>query len=158
MPRIFAFALLLASSWGVVACGNDSGGPVTVGSTDAGCSIEPTFTSIYQKTLSTSGCVSSGCHNSSAAGGLDLSLDQAAVYRALLESPTADTGAQATVPKRVVPRDPMASFLYRKLRDETPPGVGVRMPLGCSFIPSVCLSDCALTALQAWIEQGAEND
>lgn len=141
-------------------CGTDDGGKVL----DAGlmpCDVPATFTALYTQIFSqpdtpASGklCAqASGCHASTfTSGNLDMSGDKAAVYNLLLRDPTADPVAARTVPSRVKPNDPMGSFLYRKVADARPPGIGDRMPLGG------VLTKCQIDAIKAWIDAGGLND
>lgn len=171
-PRAaLAVALFSTLTAGVfVACGNDDGGGTnTDGGTgqDAGapCTpLDPTFTVVHGQILSQQGCARSACHetNTVAGGGagrLDLALDKDGVYNTLLNDMTDASDVRATIPKRVVANDLAQSFLWRKVADDDPPGIGSRMPQGCSpRFPAVCLTQCELDAIQGWIEAGAPNN
>jgi hypothetical protein len=158
-------SLVILSALALAACGNDNGGDVPDGGAnadagpDAACEIEPTFTSLHNKVLSSGSCVASGCHNSAAvngqAGNLDLSGGSAAVYAELTTETSAEVGAG--LPNRVLPMNPNSSFLYRKLTEDDPPGTGGRMPLACTLL-NTCLPQCQLDAFEAWIQAGAANN
>lgn len=155
MGRILVLGLAITS----VACGNDDGGDPPAGGADAsvtdgggdGCaSIQPTFTSIYDNILNTTqgsmSCATQFCHGSGASGGLNFTLDKGAVHTALL-GPAAGGGGR----NRVQPNDSANSWLHVKVTDPNAPGG--RMPLGAPALPA-----CQITAIQQWIDNGAQNN
>lgn len=97
-----------------------------------------------------------GCHNgfpdASRQDGLPGSMNLLNVeftFDALVNKPSAE---QPNV-KRVLPGNPVDSYLVRKLEGAT--GIdGVRMPLGCSG--SSCLDQATMDKVKLWIASGAE--
>jgi hypothetical protein len=103
-----------------------------------------TFAVVQQRVFAAHGCNVSTCHGTFGSGDLNLLPDLA--YDQLVGVPA--TIASATT--RVVPRDPDASFLVRKLRGTLAPGEGSRMPL-----VGAPLNDQELSLVEAWIAGGA---
>src|SRR5262249_62348142 len=97
-----------------------------------------------KRTFGASGCNVTTGHGTSSSGGLDLLPDRS--YDQLVGVPA--TIAGGTV--RVVPGDPDASFLVRKLRGTLAAGEGSRMPL-----VGAPLVDDELALVEAWVAGGA---
>jgi hypothetical protein len=95
------------------------------------------FPSIYSD-LIVAKCAGSGCHNEEPVGGVDFATEQRAFD---------------TLSARVVPGDPAASLLYRRLSPELCTGECRTMPLG-----RAPLSADELARVGAWIEAGALRD
>lgn len=155
-------AALLALLLSVAACGD---GSTTAGrpsdrapqepapgpGSEPGCQqFDSTFEAIQELIFEAQGCTESLCHGSSAAGGLDLRLEAAAAN--LIDK--ASTGSSLA---RVLPKDPLKSYLFLKLAAATDPTqlagqsiTGSPMPLsGDGILPG------QLEALRIWIEAGA---
>ncbi|MCK6550188.1 hypothetical protein L6R52_30415 [Myxococcota bacterium] len=149
----------LALAAGLAACGNDDGGAVRdAGATpDTGipCTEVPaTYTAVHDQILLNPSCAVAGCHTGSGVGGgFDVGIGKAELYDKLING----TSSSGTVPKYVTAGDPSASFLWRKVNDQNPPG-GFRMPIGCASNPTLCLTSCQIDAISAWITAGAAND
>lgn len=132
--------------------GNDN----TVGQTVATIEttpVEPRWGPIYERIITRS-CALSSCHDAdTAAGELDMSTPERA-HEELL-APAAGRFCGPTGATRVVPRDPEASLLIRKLRGNGPDGrvCGSRMPSAGSH-----LSDARVQTIETWIEAGAVAD
>jgi len=90
-------------------------------------------------------CTSSGCHNASAAAGLNLNQGQA--YANLVNL---DATSESNL-KRVLPGDAQNSYLIIKLEGRQ--NVGGRMPLNRSP-----LSDVQIQNIKNWINNGANNN
>lgn len=156
--RSLALATWLALA---LSCGNDNGGAIEDAGTntmnDGGpdtCSVEATFTSIHDTILSTNRCALPGCHAGQNPGGdLDFEAGKQAVYDALLNGGTTNSGASGQYPDRVVASDSANSYFYLKVSETSPPGgMSGRMP------PGPPLQDCQIQAIQQWIDDGAQND
>jgi len=145
--RNVLLGLSAVASLALVACGNDDGNTNNTNNTNnTTCAVEANFTSIHDNLLSnTLTCAVSGCHDSTAFGGLNFTTGKADVYRQLTEDPVMSTAASVT--KRV---DTTAanSFLYLRL---TAAEIGPMPPTG--VIP-----DCQQMAVKDWIDGGAAND
>jgi hypothetical protein len=142
-------ALLLAASLAGAACDeklSDVAGPTP--------NLTPTFSSIQQEIFNTTdssgrlSCI--GCHTDNGrtpAGGLVLLEGRS--YQALVSQPSRfKTGAVL-----VVPGDPDASYLVRKLEGAADI-VGSRMPRGTGPF----LTAGQMQIVRRWIELGAKND
>jgi hypothetical protein len=109
---------------------------------------EPTWESIYG-TVIADGCAIGGCHDAASApnsGGLDMS-SSALAYEQLVHGMAAFPTCGTT---RVVPNDPDASFLVRKLDGSALDlDCGVSMPIG-DILP-----DSQVQAIRQWIMDGA---
>jgi len=93
-------------------------------------------------------CATSSCHDTAAAGGLDLS--EYAAFPNLVAVPAANPATQAAGRVRVVPGDPDTSFLLAKLLGQLGPGERSRMPLvGRPLSPN------AIDLVRRWIAAGA---
>jgi hypothetical protein len=139
----------------VAACaGGGDDGTLDSGPPDTGAKpcLDPTFSSMYFERFAVlEHCADTQCHYSgTAAGELEFGSGKSLAYTAILADTASDVGAM-TQPKRVVPGDPGASFLYVKLAEANPPGG--RMPLG-----QTPLQECDLDAIRTWILGGAPND
>ncbi len=145
----------LARTWGglwFIAAGAVGNGceapgdaPVESPASTADCGVQPTFTSIQQQYFQPS-CNFSPCHGrGSARSGLSLKADTG--YEALVNVPS-----RLSHLVRVVPGDPDASFLVRKLEGKLEPHEGELMP------PSAVEpydQACRIQAIRDWIEAGA---
>lgn len=116
---------------------------------DPGACIEDsTFDQIQQRIFGPRGCRVEACHGSGRAGGLDLRYGKAPL--ALIDVAATNATAAAAGKRRVVPGDPDASFLWRKLGGRLQPDEGGRMPeVGRP------LDALELELVRAWIEGGA---
>jgi hypothetical protein len=85
----------------------------------------PTFAVVQRRVLAPS-CASSSCHGDARAGGLGLGAAEA--WANLVGAPATNPAAAAAALRRVVPGDPGASFLLRKLTGPLGPAEGARMP------------------------------
>jgi len=116
----------------------------------------PTMTAIYGEVLAPK-CAQAFCHLG-LAGSPPIFSDKEASYRALVNVPAAGTkcgDAGAAGLMRVVPGDPDASLLYRKIETPTPAGLcGDPMPGGGQ--PS--LDSLQVQQIHDWIAQGAQDD
>jgi hypothetical protein len=94
----------------------------------------PTLARVQKRVFSRS-CASSSCHGAAAAGGLGLLPGDA--HSNLVDVPASNAVAAAAGLRRVVPGDPGASFLVRKLTGALAPGEGDPMPqVGGSLAPA----------------------
>jgi hypothetical protein len=93
------------------------------------------------------------CHDATKQGipnDPSLSLTSGDSYAALVNHPTdADCGGT-----RVVPGDPDASYLVRKISDAMPCD-GERMPRGHELLMPPPLTDTQIALVRAWIQAGA---
>jgi hypothetical protein len=118
--------------------------------------FDSTYELIQQVIFENRGCTSVTCHNSDAAGGLDLSADVS--WENLIEQPS-ETIPAGTVPglKRVVPGQKDQSLLFLNLAAATLPDqwqpILREMPLGLEP-----LTTNELDAVREWIEQGAPRE
>jgi hypothetical protein len=118
------------------ACGG--GEPLPGDVSDAGM---PTLADVQARVFTPS-CAFSTCHSGSApAAGLDLDLAR----RDAMVHVRSPVHADSIL---IVPGDPDASYLYRKLADDPPP-LGDRMPIGSPLDPT------RLALVRAWIAAGA---
>ncbi|MEW6268625.1 MAG: hypothetical protein AB1689_04930 [Thermodesulfobacteriota bacterium] len=130
-------ALLLA------ACSGDGAG--TGGGVSTPESVQP-FSAVQE--VFTQSCALSSCHSAVARqGGLVLDHEDVS-YTGLVGHPAQHVDAQAQGLVRVVPGDPDASFLIRKLRGLGP---GDKMPVGGS------LPEDTVAMIERWIERGAHS-
>src|SRR5262249_22993871 len=104
-----------------------------------------TFAVIQQRVFGAHGCSVSTCHGTSRSGELELLPDVA--YDQLVGVPATNAAAGGV---RVVPGEPSASFLVRKLRGTLAAGEGSRMPL-----VGAPLGDGEIALGEAWIAGGA---
>jgi len=118
--------------------------------------FDSTYELIQQAIFENKGCNSVTCHNSDAAGGLDLSADVS--WENLIEQP-----AQSVPPgtiaglKRVVPGQKDQSLLFLNLAAATLPDQW-RAPLRPMPLGLEALTTNELEAVREWIEQGAPKD
>jgi hypothetical protein len=118
------------------------------------CDVTNTFTSIYNVILKTNTCAIASCHGPFPSGGLQMNTGQMQAFTALTVDSTFDFDAKGMYPHRVVAGDPAHSFMYLKVSEDNPPGsTHQRMPSG---LPP--LSDCRISAIQSWIQDGARNN
>ena len=95
----------------------------------------------------TESCALSGCHTGTfPAGGLDLAAGQA--YANIVNVASGEVPAL----KRVLPGDASSSYLYQKITNASGT-LGSPMPLGSNPLPSD-----EIDAIEAWINQGAQNN
>lgn len=104
-----------------------------------GIRTTPSFRTDIQEIFTRRSCTTAGCHDASS----PLPLTAGASYAALVRAP-----ATAEPAIRVIPYDPVASYLLRRL--EGTQAIGSRMPLGAAPLDSIDLAN-----LRAWIRQGA---
>jgi len=127
--------LFLAAS--VASCGDP---------TALGLPASPVLADVQNLVLAPA-CATSGCHDSSAAGDLDLSTEQLSREQLIETTPT-NKAARASAWLRVTPGDAETSFLYRKI---IKPGLGegAAMPIGLR------LTQPYVDLVERWILQGA---
>jgi hypothetical protein len=148
--------------------------------------IEPKLSSI-QAAVFTPSCAVSGCHDATTQSG-NLVLTAAATYAALVNVPAyelaplkaADGGyvelghgavqenlcqdettPSAVLPKRVVPSDPTDSFLMWKITGKESDGGPIEETTYCAQMPKTnteMLTTAEVTAIETWIQNGAQND
>ena len=106
---------------------------------------DPTLSDV-QALVFTPACATSGCHDSNAAGGLDLS-DEAHSRVGLINAMPTNPLARRSDWRRVVPNEVERSFLLRKVRQ---PGLGEGAP-----IHAQSLAEPYVDLLDIWIERGA---
>lgn len=105
---------------------------------------DPSFAQDIQPIFNNN-CTLSGCHNSAASAGLDLTREQA--YGNLVNV----AAIQGTNNIRVIPYSAKDSYLVIKLEDRQ--STGSRMPLGGSR-----LSQNKILNIRNWINRGARNN
>jgi len=105
--------------------------------------FNPVFSEI-QANLFTPGCATSGCHDASASGGLNLS--DGVAYAMLVDVPS----SQVAGIDRVEPGSPVNSYLIRKI--EGTASVGQQMP------PGGTLPQPVIDVVRQWITDGAIDD
>ncbi len=107
---------------------------------------EPTLSDV-QSLVFTPACATAGCHDSNAAGGLDLS-DEAHSRVGLIDAMPTNSLAKRSDWRRVVPEDVERSFLMRKIQQ---PGLGegAAMPISQALAPPY------IDLVRRWIERGA---
>jgi hypothetical protein len=108
---------------------------------------DPSFSTDIQPIFSNN-CAVSGCHNSTAQAGMNLSEGQALANIVNVDS-TQDT--QRPVRKRVLPTDAANSYLVIKIEGNQT--VGDRMPQGRSPLSSVRIQN-----IKNWVDRGAKNN
>jgi len=137
--------LALALAWYLSACAGPAVGPSVPGGGQI--PLEATFSSI-SAVVFTPKCTSTACH--AGTGGPPPDLSTSAAYAALVNSPS----AQADRMLLVTPREPDQSYLLLKLLGtHATAGFGAVMPPDGELLP-----DDELTAITAWILNGAPND
>ena len=117
------------------------------GGTESGeLPTEPTLADLHTLVFVPT-CVSSGCHDATAAGQLDLSTVTSS-RQGLIDAPPTNKLAGRSGWVRVAPGDLERSFLYRKV---TQPGLGegAPMPMGLQ------LTAPYIELITRWIESGA---
>jgi hypothetical protein len=113
----------------------------------AGETTGGTFARIQERIFTGRGCTVTTCHGALPAAGLDLR--PGASYPSLVDVPAANPTARSAGALRVVPGDPDASFLARKLRGRLLFGEGEPMPLLGRLLTSL-----ELDVVDAWIRAG----
>ena len=112
--------------------------------------LEPpvSFASSVQPIFSAN-CATSGCHSGAFPAG-NMNLESGQAYGNIVNVASLEVPAL----KRVLPSDASSSYLYRKLKfTGSPDIVGVQMPFGSAPLPSD-----EIDAIEAWINQGAQNN
>jgi len=110
--------------------------------------LQPTLSSI-QTNIFTPKCVNRGCHNPNG-GGAPMSLQTGQSYGAMINVQSGTYAGRL----RVNPGNAANSVLYLKVvGDASVGGAGTRMPLG---FPA--LSAAEVSAIQTWINNGAQNN
>lgn len=96
------------------------------------------------------GCTADACHGSAAAGGLDLAAPDA--LASLIDAPS--TGSSLA---RILPKDPLKSYLFLKLAAATDPVLLAGQDIAGSPMPLAgdSLDRDQLEAIRIWIEAGA---
>ncbi len=94
-------------------------------------------------------CSLPSCHSSLTQAGA-MVLERSGVYDEIVDVPSFNAGARSAGLLRVVPGDPDASFLMRKLTGELGAGQGAAMPLG-----NPRLDEADIERIRAWIAAGA---
>ena len=145
--KILGLSIVLFIALSIFYCGG--GGNGTPGTPDIPDTVisNPSFSTDIQPIFS-SNCAVSGCHNSTAQAGLNLSQGQAYANLVNVDS-TQDT--QRPVRKRVLPGDAANSVLVIKI--EANPPFGDRMPQGRSPLSSI-----QITNIKNWVDRGARNN
>lgn len=136
--------------------GAGQGGAGTGGASPDCAGIDATFTAVLAKPLSGCGGFEPPCHKL-AAGELRIDPnDPAMTFAALVNVDTTIVGAG----KRVVPGDPVKSFLYRKLIDDLGPDDGAPMPEPGGLANPMWnqLPQDEIDIVRCWIAGGAKND
>jgi len=105
---------------------------------------DPLFAADIQPILNAS-CARSGCHNSTASAGMNLSSGQA--YANIVNVASSEVPSR----KRVLPNDAENSYLVMKLEGRQTSGG--RMPLGGGSLGST-----QIQLIKNWINQGAKNN
>jgi len=139
MRRILFLVLLALSA----ACGGSDDSPV-----------RPTLSDIQARIFNGS-CTFSSCHTASARRG-NLVLQPGQSFSNLVNVPADQARAKERNKIRVVPGNPLASFLFQKV-DQNPSLLaadeGDPMPQGGQRLPQQ-----RIDAIRMWIERGAPND
>lgn len=139
VPSLGAFLAVLAVL-SLSGCGGDSPAatepPPTV-------KEDPSFAADIQSVFS-GRCISSGCHNAGAAGGLTLLQGQS--YASLVNV----ASTQEPGKTRVIPGDAANSYIVIKLEGRQTSGG--RMPLGGT------LDSNSIQNIRNWIDKGAKNN
>lgn len=104
----------------------------------------PSFAQDIQPIFNNS-CAVSGCHNTTAEAGLNLS--QGVAYANIVNVDS----TQVPSKKRVLPNDAQNSYLVEKIEDRQ--SVGSRMPLNQN-----ALSGTQIQNIRNWINQGAQDN
>jgi hypothetical protein len=114
------------------------------------CNIEPKLSDINAKYFSQA-CTFGGCHESDSQEG-DLNLEAPSLHAVLVNVPAADSKAGPRGKIRVVPGDPVNSFLVQKLEGTMARDEGNIMPDGADepIDPA-----CRIRMVRQWITDGA---
>jgi hypothetical protein len=125
-------------------CGSDSN-PNSPSTPEPETPIENPSLSQDIQSIFNSSCAVSGCHNSAAEAGLNLS--QGVAYSNLVNVDS----TQVPNKKRVLPNDAQNSYLVEKIEGRQ--SVGSRMPLNRSTLNSTQIQN-----IRNWINQGAQDN
>jgi len=140
-PRTIGVILLVLTTMVLYYCGSNSPAntepPPTV-------IDDPSFASDIQS-IFTNNCISSGCHNAGAAGGMVLLQNQA--YANLVNV----ASTQEPGKTRVIPNDATNSYIVIKLEGRQVNGS--RMPMGGSALNANYIQN-----IKNWINKGAKNN
>jgi hypothetical protein len=139
------FGLLLAGCCLWIGCAGNGPAPGSSGSVSSGSASS--FDDI-QRTIFNVSCISGPCHSSFSQQG-NLVLEEGVSYGRLVGVAPFNGAARAAGLQRVVPGDPLKSFLLIKLTGPGP-GEGTRMPQGFA-----ALSPADIEKVRSWILAGA---
>jgi hypothetical protein len=120
----------------------------------AGCDPRAFFTGTFdrlQHQVFDQSCAVSGCHDSQSTQA-GLLLETGASYANLVGAAPTNADAAAAGWERVLPGDPDASFLYRKVTGDLPAGFGSPMPLA-----RPPLDASLIEIIRLWIQAGAPD-
>jgi hypothetical protein len=145
--KILGLSIVLFIALSIFYCGGGGNGGNGNGGTPETVISDPSFSTVIQPIFSNN-CAVSGCHNSTAQAGLNLSQGQALANLVDVDS-TQDT--QRPVRKRVLPGDATNSVLVIKI--EANPPFGDRMPQGRSALSSVRIQN-----IKNWVDRGAKDN
>lgn len=137
--RLPAWAALVLVLTAGIAC-NSSTAP----DKPSGVKDDPSFASDIQPIFNNT-CVSSGCHNSTASAGLNLS--QGSAYANLVNVASSQDPGR----KRVLPSNAANSYIVVKIEGRQ--SVGTQMPQGRG-----ALSADQIQNIKNWIAKGAKNN
>lgn len=145
-------SLALALALSTAACGEATDSPSDGGTTTDGgtTGIEPKLSVISEKIFK-SKCIA--CHSASAPpsyGSLALTADKA--YAQLVDQAVKGDKWPARYAKRVVAGDPENSALSASIEQRKDVPDALHMPVGLK------LSDAEITAINTWIQDGAQNN
>ena len=139
MIKLYLSIIILFSL--LIACSDDGLDSNNGGNNSNNGGIEPTFSDIYAKIIEIR-CATSGCHVSTHRD-LDMSTKTVA-YDNLIDVQSSQSLDY------IEPGEPLNSYLYIKITDDSPPA-GLRMPrTGPPY-----LSSSEISAIRVWIENGA---
>lgn len=143
MPKkkLYMLALFLILVIGFYFCGSDA--PTETEPPEQAIS-DPSFSQDIQP-IFTASCALSGCHNSTAQAGLNLSQGQAYANLVNVDS------SQDPSKKRVNPGDVANSYLVIKIEGNQ--SVGTRMPQTGGVLSSIKIQN-----IKNWIDKGAKNN
>jgi hypothetical protein len=140
-PRTIGVILFVLTTMLLYYCGSDSPSNTE---TPPMLIDDPSFTSDIQ-TIFINNCISSGCHNAGAAGGMVLLQGQA--YANLVNV----ASSQEPDKTRVIPNDATNSYIVIKLEGRQTNGS--RMPLGGAALHANTIQN-----IKNWINKGAKNN
>ncbi len=146
MRRIDWIAMVMALT--AVGCSSDdSTDMVTPTPTPV---VPATFTNVQMYVLTPS-CTNVKCHDATASGSLDLREGNS--YSALVNVPAVQPAAASRGKIRVIPKDPINSFLIQKLDGTMGSDEGDPMPR-----KEASLVQSKIELIRQWIKKGALND